>query len=449
MTRRQINFGKESKRSLLLMAVMLIFTLSTTQAQVTIGSGIEPAPGSLLDLKENSDRTSTKGMMLPRIKLTNLKPTSPTGVNSLPSSLGSPETENWDLNAHRGMVVYNINQCISLEEVEPGIYVWGGTEWIFSGKRLAAGVQVHPRKEGVYEEFYSADFGTAGRWMITNLAAYQYDGNAHSQGYPLVLKDNPGSWEQPYWVYPDGGGKGTDDKFFKSNMHMGLLYNWSAATAGKGGDTGLKNIYNMESASQESNEESATEYDPRQLDGTWTTFPGNGASPRRQWRIQGICPSGWHLPSDYEWLLLEKEIIRNTSKYSTVKDINPGETNNRSSVGNRLVIPPPGNPDNTGENGYRIDSLGTAMKGFCGMTVNSNGQSLRITEGGFSVPLVGNSSSFYSTSYWSSSSKSGTTNGIPGNTLDVWSRFLLYRETRVHRGGSWRRYPLSVRCVKD
>ena len=33
--------------------------------------------------------------------------------------------------------------------------------------------------------------------------------------------------------------------------------------------------------------------------------------------IQGICPNGWHLPSDQEWSELEKAIYSNIGKFST------------------------------------------------------------------------------------------------------------------------------------
>ncbi|GAB6118996.1 hypothetical protein [Dysgonomonas termitidis] len=56
--------------------VFTIFSISPVnlQAQVTIGSGIPPSMGALLDLKEydsaNGESNSTKGLLLPRVNLT-------------------------------------------------------------------------------------------------------------------------------------------------------------------------------------------------------------------------------------------------------------------------------------------------------------------------------------------------------------------------------------------
>jgi hypothetical protein len=42
-----------------------------------------------------------------------------------------------------------------------------------------------PSKGNIYEEFYSADFGPAGRWMTTNLTAWTYDSDVY-RCYPAL-----------------------------------------------------------------------------------------------------------------------------------------------------------------------------------------------------------------------------------------------------------------------
>lgn len=78
------------------------------QAQVTIGSGISPDENALLDLKEDDDGNSTKGLLLPRVQLSDI-------------SSPSPLTE------HReGMFVYNIERNGT---VERGLYYNTGERW--------------------------------------------------------------------------------------------------------------------------------------------------------------------------------------------------------------------------------------------------------------------------------------------------------------------------------
>jgi hypothetical protein len=104
-------------RATLLLTVLFTFTL-TTQAQVTIGSGYEPDPNALLDLRENNDteKTSTKGFLLPRVLLE-------------ATNLATP------LTAHvKGMTVYNIGTSPASVDskyyLSPGFYYNDGTKWV-------------------------------------------------------------------------------------------------------------------------------------------------------------------------------------------------------------------------------------------------------------------------------------------------------------------------------
>lgn len=54
---------------LLLFLINITAVLASIQAQVTIGSGIPPHEKALLDLKENEDESSSKGLILPRVAL--------------------------------------------------------------------------------------------------------------------------------------------------------------------------------------------------------------------------------------------------------------------------------------------------------------------------------------------------------------------------------------------
>lgn len=80
-------------------------------SQVTIGSSIPPQKDALLDIKENEDGTSEKGLLIPRVSLTS-------------TVLASP------LSSHvKGMVIYN---TATKNDVTPGLYYNDGKKWISS-----------------------------------------------------------------------------------------------------------------------------------------------------------------------------------------------------------------------------------------------------------------------------------------------------------------------------
>lgn len=145
--------------------------------------------------------------------------------------------------------------------------------------------------------FLSASFdatnvtGNTERWMITNLAATQYaSAVAHAYGRTISGSLIPACCIYSYttWAYPENQ---SNNSYLKKEPRSGLLYTWDLATAGKGGPTGQNNFVSTEI---------------------------NNSS---QVQIQGICPNGWHLPSDYEWTVLENKIIANTHLFSSQKDI--------------------------------------------------------------------------------------------------------------------------------
>ncbi|NDV70129.1 fibrobacter succinogenes major paralogous domain-containing protein, partial [Dysgonomonas sp. 25] len=134
--------------------------------------------------------------------------------------------------------------------------------------------------------FLSGDFGNAGRWMLHNVRALNYSSKApHSQGRTLTYSYAT-TYNVAQWGYPNAS-----QTLFDNNPRVGLLYNWDAATGGKGGSAGTTSINDGE-------------------DVTTTPTP-----------VQGICPDGWHLPSDWEWTQLEQEITTNTNLYSGTADI--------------------------------------------------------------------------------------------------------------------------------
>jgi uncharacterized protein (TIGR02145 family) len=148
-----------------------------------------------------------------------------------------------------------------------------------------------------------------------------------------------------------------------------------------------------------------------------TSTPGTNEGLLYQWsaamnnstteRAQGICPSGWHIPSDCEWMYLE-----NTLGMSTT---------NQQAAGWRT----------SGDVDYDLSSAvlsGTNNSGFTGLLAG-----FRDTSGPFfSRTSIG---------YWWSSSATGATSA---------SRRLLNTGRRgVHRFSVNKAGGFSVRCLKD
>jgi uncharacterized protein (TIGR02145 family) len=270
----------------------------------------------------------------------------------------------------------------------------------------------HLAKPGVYEEFYSADFGDAGRWMTTNLAATAYDDNTHSQGKTLNGPYIMGYYNEPYWCYPKAHGSiitigESPSQEYIDNPTVGFLYNWDAATAGKGGSTGKYPLVN---------EKGFTEGD------------GTG----QQERIQGVCPKGWHLPSDYEWTGLENEIITRTTKYSeTNEDIGPPLLS---------FIRPQGSKG----------SHGAAMKDSCEPIYRvdmQQGYSKGYFQGGFNVAFAGwavnnQTANFHSAVFFWTSSATGAWGS-------AWMRQFLSSSNGVDANIGGRHTGAPVRCKKD
>ena len=97
------------KKILYIILISFIFLRIDIFAQVTIGSGIKPDANALLDLKAETDGTSNKGLLLPRMAL---------------KALNSPQPIT-DTNLTNGMVIYNTNNLIGGN----GVYYWQDNRW--------------------------------------------------------------------------------------------------------------------------------------------------------------------------------------------------------------------------------------------------------------------------------------------------------------------------------
>lgn len=106
--------------------------IGNAKAQVTIGSGLAPEGGSILDLKEfaakSANETSDKGVVLPRVVLTNKYELYPMYWNSNTSSEIADYTNNKADRklSHAGMTVFNVSNS---GDFVSGVHTWTGSEW--------------------------------------------------------------------------------------------------------------------------------------------------------------------------------------------------------------------------------------------------------------------------------------------------------------------------------
>ncbi|MDR0865754.1 MAG: fibrobacter succinogenes major paralogous domain-containing protein [Candidatus Symbiothrix sp.] len=237
--------------------------------------------------------------------------------------------------------------------------------------------------------YTASEFGPAGCWMTQNLRSTWTMQGSTFRSIPKGI--NSGNANSPYYYFPNA----TVDTI--NHPEYGLLYTWAAANIGT----------------------SATEASD--------AFSGM-ASTR-----QGICPSGWHLPSDYEWNQLEKEIATNPSAYSTQ---NTPFAWNSSYESNENLRP---------GSGSTHTYWGRQMKSTTAVGNAPNGSSKTNSAGGFDALLVGHL--FYGTTdtfgnwaiFWSSSAKSST---------EVLVRLITYSESGVRRYVELKGSPSPIRCVK-
>ena len=151
---------------------------------------------------------------------------------------------------------------------------------------------------------------------------------------------------------------------------------------------------------------------------TWAAASNGIGSSTNPSGVQGVCPTGWHLPSNAEWTELTDYLTNNGYGYGgSGSDIGKAmaatsgwrNSNKVGDVGN--------------EQGTNNSSGFTALPGGCR------------TSGGGSFHFIGKYGN-----WWSST---------PGGSEDAWRRDLDYDGGEVFRYGGYRAHGYSVRCIKD
>jgi uncharacterized protein (TIGR02145 family) len=281
-----------------------------------------------------------------------------------------------------GLIVFN-NDAHALDGT--GLYVWDGTQW----QTIAA--TPPPENYSIVTDvdgdtYEAAFFGKAGWWMTENLRTKKDD---------VTLNGDPGTDPSNKYTCPPSSNPAIVSTF----PAYGSLYTWAAATGRTGISVNEENI--------------------------------------KHTKYQGICPDGWHLPNDYEWGQLEKEIATNPGKYSS--RTNPYTNAGNYNYGGTTEWRPGGNPDDT--------YWGRQMKSTTPVDGEStDGTSNSKTANGFDALLVGGRDSNAAVDYgeeaifWTSSSNSAT---------EAWVRRLAHDKSGVKRVPAAKYSMFSVRCKKD
>lgn len=133
-------------------------------AQVTIGTDTPPHKDALLELKENTDGSSSKGLLFPRVKLSSTNTSAP-------------------LSSHvEGMTVYNTATASSgATYVSPGLYYNDGIQWVrmpmsatnwfyMPSISFDSSTTLSGQKKNLYQEYYNQFTGASGHFVKSNSA---------------------------------------------------------------------------------------------------------------------------------------------------------------------------------------------------------------------------------------------------------------------------------------
>ncbi len=148
----------------------------------------------------------------------------------------------------------------------------------------------------------------------------------------------------------------------------------------------------------------------------------NGTPHSGSGHVQGVCPDGWHLPSDSEWTQLENYMIANGYNYDG--------TTTGNKIGKALAS----------QTGWKSSAqIGTGAVGNNPASNNSSG--FNALPGGYRV-INGlfNAVGIYGL-WWSSSTQ--------GRSYPAYYRALWYSRPHLYRNDYPKLNGFSVRCVKD
>ena len=440
--------------------LIVLFSTSSLNAQVTIGSNTPPRPGSILDLSQGD--VTTKGLGLPRVKLKSLTITSD---NNLATTIdGASTNPAWNKDKHIGMMIYNAanRESDNTNETCPGIHVWNGDKWV----PLAPYPAVQERMtlaSVTNRNFEYLDPNSAVGWpsdktrsnypighigtftdnrpndtpMTYHYSRFYVGYRTYTATYNVERSYNCSASAAPNWV--NAGSVNKNERIFDDGVWM--TQNLAAIVMPDGSSitNSIANSktaplfgYTNYSAANRANDGVVYNYPAAINMGTGTEQTANpgtasqGGSNNLDVHIQGVCPTGWYLPSDQNFTDLENAIIRNTILFSSTANIgtlisyNATNINGTHGVAMRSMVKPGGSA--------------------------STGTSKSVADGGFNAQLVGGAydNAYYNYNniacYWTASNAQADL---------AWPRSMGVDQTGTKRSQDFYESFLSVRCMKE
>jgi uncharacterized protein (TIGR02145 family) len=266
--------------------IILLTALSVSfgvRAQITIGSGLDPVEGSLLDLKEKTpnnpavdNTTATKGMQLPRVVLSKRDNLYPMFTDDGSGGYIGATKSDEDL-AHTGLTVFNLTED-EPEGLCPGVHVWSGSAWI----RLDADV-AEAKKPDITVTDVDGNKYTA-RWFGKISCGKYRKGAYWFLSNLLVTRLPDGSPLPPNPTGGDGRNYALSGTGSSTTSSMARIYSssdLSTGTVSYGEDDAAMSAPNITVSRLEYARRFGLYYQP--------------------YHANMVCPTGWTLPSMQDW----------------------------------------------------------------------------------------------------------------------------------------------------
>lgn len=291
--------------------VLVLFSPHTSIAQVTIGSASKSAEGALLDLKEQLDGSSTRGLGLPRVELTDLY-----------SLVNVNVTDVGEKDSHTGLLIYNpidVETYVNGETICKGLYVWDGEKWqALQERKIKSDITMTDGDGNVYPAKWfgsPCDPNDGAYWMTQNLYT-----STQTDGSPIQSHLGPGGVLYPGGILNAGFSKKSYGAI--SNMTDVII------------TTPVSSLTGTISYGESDNPT-----------GTLTTISRSefvrkfGLLYSRS-QAEGLCPAaeGWRIPDRIDWNKLiayfgsadiAGPYLRSPSKYYLANDLAGDENNSK------------------------------------------------------------------------------------------------------------------------
>jgi uncharacterized protein (TIGR02145 family) len=226
-------------------------------------------------------------------------------------------------------------------------------------------------------------------WMAQNMRTTTYpDSSAITKGCSTA---GCGDWatDQALYSCPPNSGNTAED--CPAAATLGMLYQWSAAMHGAASCNGI-----------------------------------GESQPACSSPVQGICPAGWHMPSHYEWTMLERAVC---ASGSCTGDF----------------------PYDTSTTGYKGTDEGSQLAtDDSGSSTNWPAGNLRsdadFDTSGFNLPPAGYR--YTNGNYYDRANFAPVWSSLESDT-NAWRRDIYYTLASVRRNTYSKAFGFSVRCLKD